>query len=224
MVRYATMIPGMSMSRPFNSFSLAILAAGLVSCQGSPQPDNRADEAVAINRAMPTSGGAVRYFWSPPDASTPPPHRHGWMSLKGEELYRRIDRLLGCDSARLHEIHLLCDSDTDRQVVPQDRPFDHVSMQIIVGRYEDPLPLPRGPFAVIQDLFPKWREGDAWLRHALRQANSRRCPEGIKVDDVWIIVEGVDPGPGPYQYATLYLSPYDFAGQDVATCNAEPVN
>ena len=225
MLRYAAMTTSVAMSRSFNNCLLAVLAAGLAGCQGPPQSDNGADNAVAMNSASPESGRAVRPFYAPPDASTPPPHRHGWMSIKGEELEQRIKPLLGCGSPQLHELRLRCDSGAFRHVVPLDRPFDHVSMQIIVGKYVGgPLPLPRGPFAVIHDLFPKWREGDAWLRHALRQANHRRCPVGIKIDDVWIIVEGVDPGPGPYEYATLYLSPYDFAGQDVAACNAEPVD
>lgn len=213
------------MSRVQCIWLFCVLSVGLASCKVAKdqQPEGNAarNGAAVISAAVPP-GDTPRYFFDPPGASTPRPQRHGWMLLKGKQLKERIDRVAGCGAARPQAKRVPCGY-VESRAAPLDAPFDYAYLDVVVAKYRAPLPLPKAPFDVIHDLFPRWYKGGAWIRQALRGAINRYCPVAVKIDDIWIVVDRAVPQHGPYQDAIVYLSPYDYVGADVARCNAEHV-
>jgi hypothetical protein len=139
------------------------------------------------------------------------------MSQPSREVQQRLNDLLRCPIDKDHSVHRACEIQTNRVNVrpADDTPVQQMDAWIIDGELHHgkirPVPPARFPFLAIDELFPDWSDRRRWLHKAIVEANHRPCPAAIKVDGVWIIVEG--------EYTALYR--YRAVDLNIKTTNEE---
>lgn len=153
------------------------------------------------------SGGTARPIDQPPALDS-------WMKVPPMALKAQIDRLLRCDGP--DRSHRRCNlyyhegawarSPTEEQF-RQDYAVQ-VWMTVPAEIYDRPptKPLPRAPFRVVHFLLPHWREADAWLTFALRNAR-RICGMQARVGNALVQIDA-DFGIQNTYVVTLELSVY----------------
>lgn len=147
-----------------------------------------------------------------------------WMSLPGREVQERLDRLLRCPADKGRSAYRACAIRKERvNVEPHDdRPVEYLSAWIVDGElHRDkirPIPVADFPFRAIDYLFPDWPDRQRWLRKAIAEANHRPCPAVIKIDGVWIIVEGEYTPLYRYRAVDLYIETTDEEGLRAKRC------
>ena len=117
-----------------------------------------------------------------------------------------------------------CNSnDSAVSVAPGDDGLvEHIDAWIIAGELHHdkirPVPISGFPIRVVDKLFPNWPDRERWLRKALVEANHRPCPAAIKVDGVWIIVDGTYMALYRYRLIDLHIETTDEEGLRAERC------
>jgi hypothetical protein len=197
------------------------LSATLAGCGGKPMVAHGNDDDIP-NIEMVDPGDA------PSTPQTPTPTRKTshlkWMSQPSREVQKSLDRLLRCPTGEGRSAHRACEiQNTGVNVEPHDdSPVEHMDAWIIDGELHHdkirPLPVAGFPFRAIDYLFPNWPDRQRWLRKAIVEANHRPCPAAIKVDGVWIIVEGEYIALYRYRAVDLYIETTDEGGLRAERC------
>ena len=189
--------------------------ASLAGCENKSAPASRSDNDVrniavagATGVASTATLGEVAVPLESASALDP------WMKLPPMELKARVERVLHCGRAMTspRKCNLyrregaLAQSPTEEQ----GQQYYAVKVWVTVPAeiYHQPPTeqLPRAPFRVVHYLLPHWREADAWLTFALRNAR-RACGMQARVGNALVDVDA-DFGIENTYIVTLKLSPY----------------
>ena len=199
-------------SMPAIMLGWAVVLAG---CENKSVPASRNDNDVRNIAVANTTGmvstatpGTVVAPLEPAPALDP------WMKLPPMALKARVERVLYC--GRAMTLPLKCNlyrlEGAMAQSPTEEQGQQHYAVKVWVtvpaGIYDQPPTerLPRAPFRVVHYLLPHWREADAWLTFALRNAR-RGCGMQARVGNALVHV-GADFGIQNSYIVTLVLSPY----------------
>lgn len=203
------------MPRNFMPPLMLACAAALVGCDSKSAPASRVDGDSRNPIVANTKGTTLSAAHGDADAPLEPaPVLDPWMKLPPMALRAQIQRLLYCGHAMTSPLkcNLYREEGAMVQSPTEEQGQQHYAIRVwvtapaeIYGRPPTE-PLPRAPFRVVHHLLPQWREADAWLAFALRNAR-RACGIQSRVGNALVHIYA-DFGIENTYIVTLELSPY----------------